>query len=212
MSRGPANDDAVGHLGAPTALAPGNLGAAATWYDRSATGRVRSLLPSSGGPFARGPRPPMNRGISIVRCGAALALCGSLVGCVAHPARPAFRASVFIGDRGISIPLPPPSILKAPKQKVDVDAEIVGDEAVAVDLLAHVVDLHGDAEVSVEVPAGQTGFLAEGLEIDLTDNCLDVWLAGVDGGEGEHALYTASVVVDGDHGEVIVVSAGCDDD
>jgi hypothetical protein len=156
----------------------------------------------------------MTRARSIVRSVATLAcvsLVGATVGCVAHPARPAFRASVWIGDRGISIPLPPPSILKAPKQKVDVEGELVGDEPVVGDVLAHVVDLRGDATAAVSVAAGETAFLAEGLEIDLTDYCLEVWLEGEDGTEGEHALFSALVVVLEDGTEAVEVSQGCDE-
>lgn len=152
----------------------------------------------------------MTRGRSIFSSVTALALLGAL-GCVAHSARPAFRASVWIGDRGISIPLPPPSILEAPRQRVDVQGEVVAEDEIGHDLVAHVVDLRGDAAVALDLAAGDTAFVVEGVSIDLTDNCLELWLEGEGGVQSEHSLYSAAVVVDAAGSEGIVVVQGCDE-
>ncbi len=131
----------------------------------------------------------------------------AFAGCAQHEARPAFSTSLRIGDRGISIPLPPPSLLEEPNQAVDVEGQIVGDEVLTTAAVAHVVDLQGGEEISVEVAAGADSFVARGLSVNLTDNCLELWLA-IDGGdESDHAFYTATVA---DDGATIVVTPDCD--
>ena len=62
---------------------------------------------------------------------AALVLALALAGCVAPDARPAFRAGVVIDDRGIVVPLPPPSFFDSPIQEVDVQGSIIGDDPIA---------------------------------------------------------------------------------
>jgi hypothetical protein len=129
-----------------------------------------------------------------------------LVGCVVHDPEPAFRASVFLGDRGISIPLPPPSLVDDPEQEVDVEGEVIGlDEAVD-GLVVRIVDQSGGAELEVPLTEGST-FRAEGLPIDLSDNCIELWLVDADGREGERAQYQALI---DESGQSIEVSEGCD--
>ncbi len=113
----------------------------------------------------------------------------------------AHRSSVLIGDRGISIPLPPPSVLQAPQQEVEVHGALEGtfDEGAEV----RIVDTAGGDEASV-APEG-TSFIAT-LEVDLTDACLETWVVDADGVESERRLYSTQVEAD----DSIRVVPGCD--
>lgn len=113
----------------------------------------------------------------------------------------AHRSAVLIGDRGISIPLPPPSVLQAPQQEVEVEGALEGnvDEGAEV----RIVDTAGGDEASVS-PDGAS-FTAT-LELDLTDACLETWVVDADGVESERRSYSTQVEAD----DSIRVVLGCD--
>lgn len=127
--------------------------------------------------------------------------------CVVHDPEPAFRAAVLIDDRGISIPLPPPSLVDEPEQEVDVEGEVIGLPDDPTGLLVRIVDSAGGAELDVPLAEGGTTFHGQGLAIDLSNNCIELWLVDADGREGERARYRA--VIDAS-GESIEVAEGCD--
>lgn len=129
--------------------------------------------------------------------------------CASHDAEPAFRASVLIGDRGISIPLPPPSLRDEPEQEVEVSGSAVGLTDTAGDLTVQVYDQVSGESVSAALTEGEA-FVATGLTIDLTDNCLELWLEDLDGNEGEHLLYSAQIESQPDGSDAVVVVEGCD--
>jgi hypothetical protein len=132
--------------------------------------------------------------------------------CAPHEAEPAFRRTVFIDDRGISVPLPPPSLVDAPQQDVDVDAQALGEDPVLAGTMAHVEDMMGDGTAELELPEGAQHFTIEGLPVDLTDNCLELWLVAPDGREGEHVVVHAEIVPDDDDEdtlESIATKSGC---
>ena len=138
---------------------------------------------------------------------------GALLGlgaCAAHDVEPAFRASVLIDDRGISIPLPPPSLHDEPTQEVEVEGEVVGLDERSEQFVVRLVDNVGGAELDVTLPAGTSEFLAEGFQIDLTDNCIEVWLVDDDGDEGEHRSFQASISESGSEVTSTEVDS-CDD-
>lgn len=169
-----------------------------------------SLDPRLGTPLARLSSvetvPTMPRPLHRAFVGFVLLTLG-LGGCVSHSPEPAFRASVLIDDRGISIPLPPPSLVDEPEQEVDVQGEVVGlDEAVS-GLTVHIADDVGGAELEVPLAEGASMFHGQGLAIDLTDNCLELWLVDAGGREGEHTRYRASI---DEAGTTIMVEEGCD--
>lgn len=126
--------------------------------------------------------------------------------CATHEPQPAFRASVLIDDRGISIPLPPPSLVDDPEQEVDVEGEVVGATSSLDGFVVRIVDHVGGADLDVPLEEGSHGFHGSGLLIDLTDNCLEVWLEDAGGHEGErtevHAIIDAS-------GQAVEVVDGC---
>lgn len=130
----------------------------------------------------------------------------ALGACVSHQPEPAFRASVLVDDRGISIPLPPPSLIDEPEQEVDVEGEVIGLPDDASGLTVRIVDAEGGAELDVPLPDGESTFHAEGLAIDLSQHCLELWLVDEDGREGERTQYHA--IID-EAGTSISVVEGC---
>ena len=129
-----------------------------------------------------------------------------IAACAQATGEPAFRRSVFIGDRGISVPLPPPSLFEAPKQRVDIEVEVQGDGSLPAGTELRIVDNEGEAETALMLAGDETEALAVGIEIDLTMNCLEVWLVEGDR-EGEHALFTASIDTDG---QTVLTTPGCE--
>ncbi len=113
----------------------------------------------------------------------------------------AYRSAVLIGDRGISIPLPPPSVIAAPQQEVDVHGELDRDLGEGAEV--RIVDTTGDDEASV--PARGSSFTAT-LEIDLSSACLETWVVDAESAEGEHRFYSTSIEDD----ESILVTPGCE--
>lgn len=133
---------------------------------------------------------PMARRITAL---ATLTLAGVLCACVVHEPKPAFRAGVYLGDRGISVPLPPPSLVDEPQQDVEVDGEVETDKPLAAGSTVHVVDLHSGERVEVELAAGSSEFTAS-LHLDLTDHCLELWVQTPDGEVGDRMQYRAEIV------------------
>jgi len=125
----------------------------------------------------------------------------ALVGCNDPVPVQAHRSAVVIGDRGISIPLPPPSVLEAPQQEVEVHGQL--DGAVPDGAEVRIVDTEGGAEASV--PAEGGAFTAS-LEVDLSSACLEAWVIDADGSEGERRYYSTRIEPD----DSILVVEGCD--
>jgi hypothetical protein len=196
----PANpDDTVvspnsqqGWLSCPPALATGR--------GHTARGREHCLLD-----YVEETVPIMPRSMQCAFAGFVLSTLG-LGACVQHDPEPAFRASVLIDDRGISIPLPPPSLVDEPEQDVDVEGEVIG-RVLGPGLLVRVVDHAGGAELDMPLIEGSNAFHGEGLAIDLSDNCLELWLVDEEGREGARAQYQA--IIDASD-ESIEVVEGCD--
>jgi hypothetical protein len=143
----------------------------------------------------------MNRSIAIVLLG----VLGASVACNVHEPRPAFRAGILIGDRGISVPLPPPSLHDAPKQEVEIEGEIVGDDSVPAGTVVHVLEHVGGQEASTELVDDSNEFVA-GLFVDLTDNCFELWLETPDGRSSDQPAFFRAVITLDDE---IAVEQGC---
>jgi hypothetical protein len=111
----------------------------------------------------------------------ALIVVATATACVSPDVKPAFRRTVFIDDRGISVPLPPPSFFDYPLQTVDVDGTTDGHDKIVAGTKLFVQDLDGDAYEQIELAADATDFKVEGVAIDLTMNCLEVWMQAPDG-------------------------------
>ena len=116
-----------------------------------------------------------------------------MASCATHEARPAFRRGILIDDRGISVPLPPPSLVDEPAQEVDVEGTVPGEDTLVGGTRLYLEDLDGDAATSVEVDAAAATFAVRGIAIDLTANCLELWLEAPDGRESERSQVHAEV-------------------
>ncbi len=129
-----------------------------------------------------------------------MALLGSA--CNDHQPVQAFRSAVLIGDRGISIPLPPPSVLQAPQQEVDVQGSVEGDFTPGAEV--RLIDNEGGDETVALVEAG--GVFSASLEVDLTNSCIEAWAIDPEGGAGDRRFFSTRVEAD----ESILVVEGCD--
>lgn len=127
------------------------------------------------------------------------------VGCATHEPVSAFRSTVFIDDRGISVPLPPPSLTAEPVQEVEIEGEIGDADAIENGAVVHAREVNSGAEVVIELDSDASGFVAQ-LEFDLSDNCLEFWVEQADGEDGTPRSYSASITVD----DEIEVVEGCD--
>lgn len=136
---------------------------------------------------------------------AALLALATIAACAQKEARPAFRGAVLIGDRGISVPLPPPSLLGAPEQAVEIEVQINGAELSAGAEL-RVVDVEGDYETSITLDGETPSVMLEDVPLDLTMNCLELWLIDEDE-QGEHVLYQAMIAADD---QSVETQSGCD--
>lgn len=137
---------------------------------------------------------------------AALGAVALTAACARHEVDPVFRRSVSIGDRGISVPLPPPSLFEAPKQSVDVHVEIEGQGRLVAGVELNVIDLNGELEETVVLTDAEETTTLEGVTLDLTDNCLEFWL--VDGeAQSERTQYRGTIAADGQSVQTV---AGCD--
>jgi hypothetical protein len=144
-----------------------------------------------------------------IRAAIAVGLVAALgwAGCASHEPRAAFRRGVLIDDRGISVPLPPPSLVDAPLVEVEVHGEVPGEDELVLGTRIHLEDLDGTARVSAEVdPAGES-FVLEQIPIDLTANCLELWLEAPDGRESGRSHVHATIAAEHD----VVTVLGCDD-
>lgn len=124
-----------------------------------------------------------------------------VAGCNDHSPVQAHRSAVLIGDRGISIPLPPPSVLQAPQQTIEVHGDL--DGAIGDGAEVRIVDNEGGDEASVAVERGS--FIAE-LDVDLTRVCLEAWVIDAEGIEGERRYYSTRIESD----DAILVVSGCE--
>jgi len=145
-------------------------------------------------------------------------LAAALVGCASHDLYSfSFRkAELTLGDRGIAIPVPPPSLTDAPVQEsnviVDVDytldepADPPQDADPTVELWVR--DRVGGAVASALAPAPPPGTVTvEGLVLDHTRNCLELWLE-VDGGARSEVTLVHTVIDDDDVS--VRVEPGCE--
>ncbi len=145
-------------------------------------------------------------------------LAAGLAGCASHDLYSfSFRkAELTLGDRGIAIPVPPPSLRDAPVQEseVTVDVDYILDEPAqppqdteaAVELWVR--DRVGGAVASALAPAPPPGTVTvEGLVLDHTRNCLELWLE-VDGGARSEVTVVHTVIDDDDVS--VRVEPGCE--
>ncbi|MBL9104270.1 MAG: hypothetical protein JNL82_25215 [Myxococcales bacterium] len=103
-----------------------------------------------------------------------------------------------IGDRGISVPVPPPSLTAAPRQEVDVDGEL-GDPQAASGTIVTMWIYGGAEDRGHQIVAEPDGsFHFTGIPLDLTDNCIEVWSEepGAYGGTSVTSFFRAHIAAD----------------
>ena len=107
-----------------------------------------------------------------------------------------------IAETGISVPVPPPSLKLMPVQRVDIEGDIGGTsepEGSTVYLRETRRGLPGQ----FVAPELDGSFFFEGVELDLTDNCIEIWLMDAEAQASVHSFYTASI---GDDDQSVVTS------
>jgi len=82
-----------------------------------------------------------------------------------------------IGEHGISVPVPPPSLTAAPRQTVDVEGELrETDPEPGTEVFLRVYTLNGDYDGYItEAEPDGTFFFDDEVTLDLTDNCIEVY-------------------------------------
>ena len=100
-----------------------------------------------------------------------------------------------ITERGISVPVPPPSLTAEPKQAVNIEGQL-GVAEPEMGTRVYVWDAYSEGIPGAIVLANPDGsFLFEGFELDLTMNCLEVYSEepGAYGSESVHSFFVASI-------------------
>jgi len=100
-----------------------------------------------------------------------------------------------IGERGISVPVPPPSLQLMPVQFVDIEGKIGATEG-GPGVRVFLEEIQGGMAGQFDTPEADGSFFFEGVELDLTDNCIDVWTEDDDGQESVHSYFRASIDAD----------------
>ena len=115
----------------------------------------------------------------------------------------------YIGEHGISVPVPPPSLTAAPVQQVEIEGDLkIGTPEPRTRVFLY----DGASERGYFVHAGDDGgFLFSDVELDLHDNCLEVWYEepGPYGLTSVHSFFVA--YIDEDDQSVVTdqLFAGC---
>lgn len=119
-----------------------------------------------------------------------------------------------IGENGISVPVPPPSLTDAPRQTVEIEGEL-RDTMPAPDTLVqlYIYNKAGDWESARTAKANPDGtFLFADMnaaELDLTNNCLEIFSESNEDGMGSPSFYVASIAEDDQTIITIQFFSGC---
>lgn len=114
-------------------------------------------------------------------------------GCNSHPLLSP-DAGPQIAKRGISVPVPPPSLKLMPVQRVDIEGEL-GMGAVEPDTRVFLNETRRGLPGQFVFPDGDS-FFFEGVEVDLTNNCIEVWTEDAAAEASVHSFYVASIDAD----------------
>lgn len=105
-----------------------------------------------------------------------------------------------IGEHGISVPVPPPSLTLAPKQTVDVEGDVNNPDPEP-NTQVSIMVIPSDGErltYTFAVDPDGTFSLKGRVQLDLTDNCLEVWseVPGAYGSQSMHSFFRATIAED----------------
>jgi hypothetical protein len=120
--------------------------------------------------------------------------------CNAHPLH-GYDDGPQITEKGISVPVPPPSLKAAPIQHVDIEGEL-GSGDPEPGTVVYLQNPYSDLGAFVVADPDGT-FLFEGVEVDLTQNCLEVW-SEEPGPYGEMSVHSFFRAYIGDDDQSIV--------
>ncbi len=130
--------------------------------------------------------------------------------CAVHQAYGFRAAEITIGDRGISIPVPPPSLTDEPIQDSTVEGVAdfeLGDDSSAGGLVSlRLRDTVSGAEAATPLTSGAMDFQLDGVRIDHSDNCLELWLEAPDGAKSDVVRYHTVIQADD---QTVQVEPGC---
>lgn len=169
--------------------------------ENTGVARGTSLATLEVGMFAR------IRRLSLLVVGAmAVAACGA----GNATGEPAVKSRLFITDRGIGVPVPPPSLKDNPKVEARIWGDITDDFEAGT--MVHLAETVSGFETDVAADAGSCDavdgidepcdFLFEDVPVDLADNCFEFWLAG----EADAiAAYRADIEEEDDGTEVPIM-------
>lgn len=100
-----------------------------------------------------------------------------------------------IGENGISVPVPPPSLKLMPVQRVDIEGEI-GATSDAASSTVYLRETRRGLPGQFVAPELDGSFFFEGVELDLTDNCIEIWSQDDEAKASVHSFFTASIADD----------------
>ena len=131
---------------------------------------------------------------------------GALLGCAPFGAPFVFSAPTF---RGISVPIPPPSLAAEPVQDVDIDGSTNLMDPVPQTLIYLYEHRSDQGHFVFADDAGDFKFTE--IELDLTNNCIQVWFEepGEDGTRSEDGFYQASIAEDDQAVDFAELQLGC---
>lgn len=115
----------------------------------------------------------------------------------------------FIDEHGISVPVPPPSLTAAPVQFVEISGSL--GISMPKDMTRAYLFEGTSGRGYFVYPDDVGNFLFEGVELDLNDNCLEVWYEepGEDGRSSEHSFFVASIAADDQSVLAMQWNGGC---
>jgi len=108
-----------------------------------------------------------------------------------------------VAEHGISVPLPPPSVLDAP---IRIEGGLEGEDEAPEGTRVFARELVGEAEAEAPLDASSQAFAIEGLRLDLTNNCIELWARTPEGASTEPTLVSVSLDEDEDR---VVTTPGC---
>jgi hypothetical protein len=113
-----------------------------------------------------------------------------------------------ISQRGISVPVPPPSLTLMPVQRVDIEGEIDGNAEVE-GTRVFLRETRRGVQGQYVLPEPDRTFFFEGVEVDLTDNCIEVWTEDTEAKSSLHSFFIASIDVDDQSVVTVQLLGGC---
>ncbi len=128
-------------------------------------------------------------------------------GCNSHPVGN-FDDGPQITARGISVPVPPPSLKLMPVQRVDIEGEIDSNAEVE-GTRVFLRETRRGVQGQYVLPEQDRSFFFEGVEVDLTDNCIEVWTEDFEAKASLHSFFVASIDVDDQSVVTVQDLGGC---